>query len=104
MQAVLALQPIDDEREQRAEAAMAALSPNTRCAYGHALKAWTLWAVVHGVDALSPRPAQLRAYLLALRGGLGMLKLTLAALRQGPSEAKPTTGAQRSNQALSFLM
>ena len=84
LQAVLALQPADNEREQRAEAAMAALSPNTRRAYGHALKAWSRWAAVHDVDALSPRPAQLRDYLLERFGGGGapMLKLTLAALRK----------------------
>jgi len=83
--AVFALQPVDGEREQRAEAVMAALSPNTRRACGHALKAWSQWAAVHGVDALSPRPAQLRGYLLErVSDGCGavMLKLTLAALRK----------------------
>ena len=99
LQTVFALQSIDDEREQRAEAAMAALSPNTRRAYGHALKAWSQWAAVHGVDALSPRPAQLRGYLLERGGGgfgVAMLKLTLAALRKAQDLAgvEPTARDQ----------
>ena len=69
----------------RIEAGLEALSENTRRAYGVALRAWGLWAAVHGIEALAPSPAAFRSYLLersAAGAGLPSLRLAVAALRK----------------------
>ena len=75
----------DSEQATRFEAALEALAPNTRRAYGSALAAWGRWAALGGVQALAPSPFALRAYLQerAADGvGISSLRLTVAALRK----------------------
>ena len=75
----------DAEHSTRFEAALEALSPNTRRAYGGALAAWGRWAALQGVHALAAPPFALRAYLqerAAAGAGLSSLRLTVAALRK----------------------
>ena len=77
--------PFDDEHATRFEAALEALAPSTRRAYGSALAAWARWAALAGVHALSPPPFALRAYLQARAAagvGISSLRLTVAALRK----------------------
>ena len=75
----------DAEHSTRFEAALEALAPNTRRAYGGALAAWGRWAALQGVHALAAPPFALRAYLqerAAAGAGLSSLRLTVAALRK----------------------
>ena len=75
----------DAEHSTRFEAALEALSPNTRRAYGSALAAWGRWAAQQGVHALAAPPFALRAYLqerAAAGAGVSSLRLTVAALRK----------------------
>ena len=75
----------DAEHSTRFEAALEALAPNTRRAYGSALAAWGRWAALQGVHALAAPPFALRAYLqerAAAGAGLSSLRLTVAALRK----------------------
>ena len=77
--------PFDSEQATRFEAALEALAPNTRRAYGGALAAWGRWAALQGVHALSAPPFALRAYLqerAAGGAGISSLRLTVAALRK----------------------
>ena len=48
--------PFDSEQATRFEAALEALAPNTRRAYGSALATWGRWAALAGVQALAPSP------------------------------------------------
>ena len=57
----------DAEHSTRFEAALEALSPNTRRAYGSALAAWGRWAALQGVHALTAPPFALRLTVAALR-------------------------------------
>ena len=75
----------DAEHSTRFEAALEALAPNTRRAYGGALAAWGRWAALQGVHALAAPPFALRAYLQERASdgvGLSSLRLTVAALRK----------------------
>ncbi|MDE0198242.1 MAG: site-specific integrase, partial [Caldilineaceae bacterium] len=77
--------PYDSEQATRFEAALEALAPNTRRAYGSALATWGRWAALLGIHALTPSPFALRAYLQerAQNGaGISSLRLTVAALRK----------------------
>ena len=77
--------PFDAEQATRFEAALEALAPNTRRAYGGALAAWGRWAALQGVHALAPSPFALRAYLQersADGAGISSLRMTVAALRK----------------------
>ena len=77
--------PFDSEQATRFEAALEALAPNTRRAYGGALAAWGRWAALQGVHALSAPPFALRAYLqerAAGGAGISSLRLIVAALRK----------------------
>ena len=77
--------PFDAEQATRFEAALEALAPNTRRAYGSALAAWGRWAALGGVHALAPSPFALRAYLQersADGAGISSLRMTVAALRK----------------------
>ena len=53
--------PLNPEQALRFAAALEALAPNTRRAYGSALAAWERWAALQGVNALTAPPAALRA-------------------------------------------
>ena len=73
----------DSEHSTRFEAALEALSPNTRHAYGDALAARGRWAAQQGVHALAAPPFALRVYLeerAAAGAGLSSLRLTVAAV------------------------
>ncbi|MCY4410049.1 MAG: site-specific integrase [Caldilineaceae bacterium] len=77
--------PYDSEQATRFEAALEALAPNTRRAYGSALAAWGRWAALGGLHVLTPSPFALRAYLqdrAAAGAGISSLWMTVAALRK----------------------
>ena len=100
--------PFDSEHATRFEAALEALAPNTRRAYGSALAAWGRWAALGGVHALTPSPFALRAYLQqrAADGvGISSLRLTVAALRkvQALVGAEPTANDQVVTDTISGL-
>ena len=79
------VRPFDSEHSTRFEAALEALAPSTRRAYGSALAAWGRWAAQQGVHALTAPPFALRAYLqerAAAGVGISSLRLTVAALRK----------------------
>ena len=79
------VRPYDSEQATRFEAALEALAPNTRRAYGGALAAWGRWAALQGVNVLGAPPFALRAYLQErAAGGVGIssLRLIVAALRK----------------------
>ncbi|MCY3897434.1 MAG: tyrosine-type recombinase/integrase [Caldilineaceae bacterium] len=79
------VRPFDSEHSTRFEAALEALAPNTRRAYGSALAAWGRWAELQGVHALAAPPFALRHYLqerAAAGVGISSLRLTVAALRK----------------------
>ena len=100
--------PFDAEQSTRFEAALEALSPNTRRAYGSALAAWGRWAALQGVHALSAPPFALRAYLrerAAAGAGISSLRLTVAALRkvQALVGVEPTSNDQIVTDTISGL-
>ena len=87
------------DSDVRLEAGLEALSENTRRVYGAALRAWGLWAAVHGVDALAAPPGAFRLYLLERAGagvGISSVRLAVSALRklQALSGVAPTAGDQ----------
>ena len=90
---------LDPEDATRFAAALEALAPNTRRAYGSALAAWARWADLQGVDALAASPFAVRAYLQERSeegAGISSLRLTVAALRkaQALAGAEPTAQDQ----------
>ena len=100
--------PFDSEQATRFEAALEALAPNTRRAYGSALAAWGRWAALAGVQALAPSPFALRAYLqerAAAGVGISSLRLTVAALRkvQALIGVEPTANDQVVTDTISGL-
>ena len=107
--AALALvRPYDSEQATRFEAALEALAPNTRRAYGSALATWGRWAALLGIHALTPSPFALRAYLRerAQNGaGISSLRLTVAALRkvQNLVGVEPTANDQVVTDTISGL-
>ncbi|MDE0142855.1 MAG: tyrosine-type recombinase/integrase [Caldilineaceae bacterium] len=99
---------LDSEDATRFEAALEALAPNTRRAYGSALAAWERWAALQGVDALAASPFVLRVYLQerAHEGaGISSLRLTVAALRkvQALAGVEPTAHDQVVTDTISGL-
>ena len=102
------VRPYDSEQATRFEAALEALAPNTRRAYGSALAAWGRWAALVGVQALAPSPFALRAYLQERASdgvGISSLRLTVAALRkvQALIGAEPTANDQVVTDTISGL-
>ncbi len=100
--------PFDSEQATRFEAALEALAPNTRRAYGSALAAWGRWAALGGVHALAPSPFALRAYLQersADGAGISSLRMTVAALRkvQALVGVEPTANDQIVTDTISGL-
>ena len=100
--------PYDSEQATRFEAALEALAPNTRRAYGSALATWGRWAALLGVHALMPSPFALRAYLQerAENGaGISSLRMTVAALRkvQALVGVEPTANDQVVTDTISGL-
>ena len=100
--------PYDAEQATRFEAALEALAPNTRRAYGSALAAWGRWAALGGVHALAPSPFALRAYLQersADGAGISSLRMTVAALRkvQALVGVEPTANDQVVTDTISGL-
>ena len=100
--------PFDAEQATRFEAALEALAPNTRRAYGGALAAWGRWAALQGVHALAPSPFALRAYLQersADGAGISSLRMTVAALRklQALVGGEPTANDQVVTDTISGL-
>ena len=90
--------PFDSEQATRFEAALEALAPNTRRAYGSALATWGRWAALVGVPALTPSPFALRAYLQERASdgaGISSLRLTVAALRKGAGARRRRADRER---------
>ena len=100
--------PFDAEQGTRFEAALEALAPNTRRAYGGALAAWGRWTALQGVHALAAPPFALRAYLRERASdgaGISSLRLTVAALRklQALVGVEPTANDQVVTDTISGL-
>ena len=100
--------PFDSEQATRFEAALEALAPNTRRAYGSALAAWGRWAALQGVNVLAAPPFALRAYLQERSAdgvGISSLRLTVAALRkvQALVGVEPTANDQVVTDTISGL-
>ena len=100
--------PFDSEQATRFEAALEALAPNTRRAYGSALAAWGRWAALQGVNVLGAPPFALRAYLqerAADGAGISSLRLAVAALRkvQALVGVEPTANDQIVTDTISGL-
>ena len=100
--------PFDSEQATRFEAALEALAPNTRRAYGSALAAWGRWAALQGVNVLGAPPFALRAYLqerAADGAGISSLRLAVAALRkvQALIGVEPTANDQIVTDTISGL-
>ena len=96
-----ALVPIDGDSasHDRVQAAFEAMAPNTRRAYGSALRTWGRWAAAQQVSGLCPAPPELRRYLLerASEGaGVSSLTVFVSALRklQALAEVTPTARDQ----------
>ena len=71
--------------QDRVQAAFEAMAPNTRRAYGSALRSWGRWAAAQQVSGLCPSPPDLRSYLLerASEGaGVSSLTVFVSALRK----------------------
>ena len=82
-----ALVPVDGDTasHDRVQAAFEAMAPNTRRAYGSALRTWGQWAAAQEVSGLCPPPPDLRRYLLerASEGaGASALTVFVSALRK----------------------
>ena len=82
-----ALVPVDGDTatQDRVQAAFEAMAPNTRRAYGSALRTWGRWAAAQQLSGLCPPPPDLRRYLLerASEGaGASALTVFVSALRK----------------------
>ena len=82
-----ALVPSDHDyaTHDRVQAAFEAMAPNTRRAYGSALRTWGRWAAAQQVSGLCPPPPDLRRYLLersAAGAGVSSLTVFVSALRK----------------------
>ncbi len=102
------VRPYDSEQATRFAAALEALAPNTRRAYGSALATWERWAALGGVHALTPSPFALRAYLRQRASdgaSISSLRLTVAALRklQAFVGVEPTANDQVVTDTISGL-
>ena len=96
-----ALVPFDGDAatQDRVHAAFEAMAPNTRRAYGSALRTWARWAAAQQVSGLCPAPSDLRIYLLersASGAGVSSLTVFVSALRklQALAAAAPTARDQ----------
>ena len=61
--------PATSDQRRRVDAAVAALAPNTRKAYGSAWSGWQAWAADNGRQALPAAPADVADYLEARHAG-----------------------------------
>ena len=61
--------PATSDQRRRVDAAVAALAPNTRKAYGSAWSGWQAWAADNGRPALPAAPADVADYLEARHAG-----------------------------------
>ena len=98
----------DFASQDRVQAAFEAMAPNTRRAYGSALRTWMRWAAARQVSGLCPAAPDLRRYLLErAAGGAGVSSLTVfvSALRklQALSEVAQTARDQLVADTLSGL-
>ncbi len=105
-----AIVPVDGDAatQDRVQAAFEAMAPNTRRAYGSALRTWGRWATAQQVSGLCPPPPALRRYLLErAEGGAGASSLTVfvSALRklQALAEVAQTARDQLVADTLSGL-
>lgn len=96
-----ALVPVDGDSasQDRVQAAFEAMAPNTRRAYGSALRTWGRWAAEQQVSGLCPSPPELRRYLLersAACAGVSSLTVFVSALRklQALAAVEPTARDQ----------
>ena len=84
--------PADGAQQRRVAAAVAALAPNTRRAYGSAWSAWQRWAAEHGRQALPARAADVADYLEA-RHAAGASPATVRSARAAVAKVHQVTGA-----------
>ena len=80
-------------------AAVAALAPNTRRAYGSAWAAWQRWAAAHGRQPLPAAADDVAAYLQARHAGgaapatIHVARAAIAKMHQVSSQPDPTAGS-----------
>lgn len=75
----------DAAAQDRVQAAFEAMAPNTRRAYGSALRTWGRWAAAQQLSGLCPAPPDLRRYLLeraSAGAGVSALTVFVSALRK----------------------
>ena len=87
----------DGATQDRVQAAFEAMAPNTRRAYGSALRTWGRWAAAQQVAGLCPPPPELRRYLLeraASGAGVSSLTVFVSALRKLQALAEVTQTAR----------
>ena len=87
----------DAATQDRVQAAFEAMAPNTRRAYGSALRTWGRWAAAQHVSGLCPPPPKLRRYLLeraAEGAGVSSLTVFVSALRKLQALAEVTQTAR----------
>ena len=83
--------PASVDRQRRVAAAVAALAPNTRRAYGFAWAAWERWATEHGRQVLPAAAADVANYLEA-RHAAGASPVTVRTARAAVAKAHQVSG------------
>ena len=82
--------------QQRIDAALAALAPNTRTAYASAWSAWQRWAATSGCQAIPASAADVAVYLEARHAGgaapatIRVARASIAKVHQASGLADPT--------------
>ena len=84
--------PVSVDQQRRVAAAIAALAPNTRRAYGSAWSGWERWAADHGRQALPASAAAVADYLEA-RHQAGAAPSTVRTARAAVAKVHQVTGA-----------
>ena len=83
--------PASVDQQRRVAAAVAALAPNTRKAYGSAWSGWQAWAADNGRPALPAAPADVADYLEARHAG-GASPATVRTARAAVAKVHQVSG------------
>ena len=83
--------PATSDQRRRVDAAVAALAPNTRKAYGSAWSGWQAWAAEHRRQALPAAPADVADYLEARHAG-GASPATVRTARAAVAKVHQVSG------------
>ena len=83
--------PATSDQRRRVDAAVAALAPNTRKAYGSAWSGWQAWAAEHRRQALPAAPAAVADYLEARHAG-GASPATVRTARAAVAKVHQVSG------------